>query len=95
MTTQNKQELIKAVIAVLETTIKVDEQPQLQKNTESTCTEMLTVKECSKIVSGLSEHTVRKWVAQNKLPHFRAGEGNRGKILIPKTALLEFLQITV
>lgn len=94
MTIQNKQELIKAVIAVLENTIKVDEQPQLPKNSESTRAEMLTVKECSQVVSGLSEHTIRKWVAQNKLPHFRAGEGQHGKILIPKVALLEFLQIT-
>lgn len=94
MTMQNKQELIKTVIAVLETTIKVDEQPQPPKNFESTCAEMLTVKECSQAVSGLSEHTVRKLVAQNKIPHFRTGEGKRGKILIPKAALLEFLQIT-
>lgn len=93
MTMQNKQELIKTVVAILQTTIEVDEQ-QPQKNTDSSPVTMLTIKECSQLISGLSEHTVRKLVAQNKLPHFRAGEGNRGKILIPKTALLEFLQIT-
>ncbi|MCM1276815.1 MAG: helix-turn-helix domain-containing protein [Lachnospiraceae bacterium] len=54
--------------------------------------EMLTIKECAQQVSGLSEHTVRQLVLQNKLPHIRTGQGKRGKILIPKSALLEYLQ---
>ena len=93
MTMQNKQELIKAVVAILQTTIQVDEQ-QPQKNIDSTPVTMLTIKECSQLINGLSEHTVRKLVAQNKIPYFRTGEGKRGKILISKAALLEFLQIS-
>ena len=93
MTMQNKQELIKTVVAILQTTIQVDEQ-QPQKNIDSTPVTMLTIKECSQLINGLSEHTVRKLVAQNKIPYFRTGEGKRGKILISEAALLEFLQIS-
>ena len=93
MTMQNKQELIKTVVAILQTTIQVDEQ-QPQKNIDSAPVTMLTIKECSQLINGLSEHTVRKLVAQNKIPYFRTGEGKRGKILISKAALLEFLQIS-
>lgn len=54
--------------------------------------EMLTIKECAQQISGLSEHTVRQLVLQNKLPHIRTGQGKCGKILIPKSALLEYLK---
>lgn len=56
--------------------------------------EMLTVKECTEAVSGLSEHTVRLLVAQKKIPFIRTGQGKRGKILINKAALLDYLEIT-
>ena len=52
--------------------------------------ELLTVRECAEFVNGLSECTVRQLVAQGKLPHIRSGAGKRGKILIPKSALLEY-----
>lgn len=54
--------------------------------------EMFTIKECVQQIGGLSEHTVRQLVLQNKLPHIRTGQGKRGKILIPKSALLEYLK---
>ena len=53
--------------------------------------EMLTIKECSETVKGLSEHTVRQLVAQDKIPYIRTGQGKRGKILISRSALLEYL----
>lgn len=52
--------------------------------------EMLTIKECSEAVKGLSEHTVRQLVAQEKIPYIRTGQGKRGKILISRAALLEY-----
>ncbi|MDE6133760.1 MAG: helix-turn-helix domain-containing protein [Oscillospiraceae bacterium] len=52
---------------------------------------MLTIKECSEAVKGLSEHTVRQLVAQEKIPYIRTGQSKRGKILISRTALLEYL----
>ncbi len=54
--------------------------------------EMLTVKECCDAVKGLSENTVRKLVAQNKVKFVRTGEGKRGKILINKADLISYFQ---
>lgn len=53
--------------------------------------EMLTIKECTHVVPGLSEYTVRLWVHQNKVKYRRAGKGERGKILVSKTSLLEYI----
>ncbi len=91
MTMKTKQELIQQVVSLLNAMIEVEERqtipPQNNKQVE-----MLTIKECAQQVSGLSEHTVRQLVLQNKLPHIRTGQGKRGKILIPKSALLEYLR---
>lgn len=39
----------------------------------------------------LSEYTVRLWVHQNKVKYRRAGKGERGKILVSKNSLLEYI----
>ena len=54
--------------------------------------EILTVKECCREVKGLSENTVRKLVAQNKVKFIRTGEGRRGKILVNKADLISYFQ---
>ena len=54
--------------------------------------EILTVKECCREVKGLSENTVRKLVAQNKVKFIRTGEGKRGKILVNKADLISYFQ---
>ena len=91
MTMKTKQELIAQIAALLNEVIEVEEQaaeiiPNLQKPVE-----MLTIKECSEAVKGLSEHTIRQLVAQEKIPYIRTGQGKRGKILISRSALLEYL----
>lgn len=93
MTLKQKNTLIAEMIALLEKSIVVDEEnpkPQIC-NAQSQPLEMLTVKECSQVISGLSEHTVRQWVAQGLIPYIRTGKGKRGKILISKAALLKYL----
>ena len=93
MTIKQKNNLIAEIIALLEKSIVVDEEtpkPQIC-NAQSQPLEMLTVKECSQVISGLSEHTVRQWVAQGLIPYIRTGKGKRGKILISKAALLKYL----
>ncbi len=55
--------------------------------------EMLTIKECTEVVKGLSEHTIRQLVIQDKLPYIRTGQGKRGKILISKSALMNYLSV--
>ena len=54
--------------------------------------EMLTIKECTEVINGLSEHTVRQLVAQNKVAHIRTGQGKRGKILVNKSDLISYFQ---
>lgn len=53
--------------------------------------EMLTIKECTEAVKGVSEHTIRKLVSQGRVRFIRTGEGERGKILISKQSLLDYL----
>ncbi len=91
MTMRNKQELIQQVVNLLSAMIEVEELPSTTPPSNEQV-EMLTIKECAQQVSGLSEHTIRQLVLQNKLPHIRTGQGKRGKILVPKSALLEYLK---
>lgn len=91
MTMRNKQELIQQVVNLLNAMIEIEEQPPAPlPNNEQV--EMLTIKECAQQINGLSEHTVRQLVLQNKLPHIRTGQGKRGKILVPRSALLDYLK---
>ena len=92
MTMRNKQELIQQVVNLLNALIEVEEHPTTAPPPNNAQVEMLTIKECAQQISGLSEHTIRQLVLQNKLPHIRTGQGQRGKILIPKSALLEYLR---
>lgn len=87
---ENKTEIMAQIVALL--TQLIDENTNVTtENKSSAPVEMLTIKECTKAVSGLSEHTVRQLVAQKKIPYIRTGQGKRGKILISKAALLEYL----
>lgn len=54
--------------------------------------EMLTIKECTEVIQGLSEHTVRQLVKQDKVKAVRTGEGRNGKILVNKADLLAYFQ---
>lgn len=84
MTTFERQQLIAAITTAVETVFDSEvKQEQL--------TEMLTIHEAAQTVKGLSEHTVRQLVAQGKVPSIRTGLGVKGKILIPKAALLDYL----
>ena len=90
---ENKREIMAQIVALLTQLIGNESDTQKDKPPERTTepVEMLTIKECTQAVSGLSEHTVRQLVAQKKIPYIRTGQGKRGKILISKAALLEYL----
>jgi len=88
---KTKQELIAQIAALLNEVIDVDEQAAEVIPNPAKPVEMLTIKECSEAVKGLTEHTVRQLVAQDKIPYIRTGQGKRGKILISRAALLEYL----
>lgn len=90
MTNTKKEEIIATMSSLLEQLIG-DEPPKTEMSTAvSDTVEMLTVKECCDVVKGLNEYTVRQLVARNEIPFVRCGKGKRGKILIPKAALLAF-----
>ncbi|MCM1168116.1 MAG: helix-turn-helix domain-containing protein [Ruminococcus sp.] len=91
MTYRNKQELIKQIVDILNSMIEIDEQPTI-KTADNSPLEMLTIKECAQAITGLSEHTIRQLITQNKIPYIRTGQGKRGKILVNKSALLEYLK---
>ena len=85
---RNQQEVIDRILDLL--TELVDDAPA-NPQTKTPPMEMLTIKECTEAVKGLSEHTVRKLVAQGRVRYIRTGEGERGKILVSKQSLLNYL----
>lgn len=50
--------------------------------------EMLTIKECTDLVKGLTSNTIRKLIKRGELDYIRAGCGANGKILISKANLM-------
>ena len=95
MTKKDKQELIAQVVALLNEVIKTEEKEVKPVPEASAPVEMLMIKECTEAVKGLSEHTIRQLVNQDKISYIRTGQGNRGKILINKSSLLNYLNASV
>ncbi len=97
MTNERKEQLLDQILELM-TAVAYDRDPNevaVPETTKATAPEkvkMLTVKECTELIDGLSEHTVRMLVAQNKIKYIRTGEGVRGKILVNKTDLLNYFQ---
>ncbi len=96
MTLLKKKELISQIAQLLEQLIEAETPESAPQSvlTETQPLEMLTVKECAVLVNGLSEHTIRQLVAQDKVAFVRAGSGVRGKILVSKASLLKYLGVT-
>ncbi|MBQ7071508.1 MAG: helix-turn-helix domain-containing protein [Ruminococcus sp.] len=96
MTLLKKKELITQIAQLLEQLIEAEtpEPASCPTPLAEEPVEMLTVKECAALVNGLSEHTVRQLVAQDKVAYVRAGRGVSGKILVSKASLLKYLGIT-
>ena len=89
MTLKEKETLISQFI-VFVNNIPSGCDAQIPVATKDERVELLTVKECVKVIDGLTECTVRQLVAQGKVPHIRTGAGKRGKILVPKSALIKY-----
>ena len=88
---KDKQAIISQIVILLSQLSETeDEKPTAAVPLKDKPVEMLTVKECTEVIKGLSEHTVRQLVAQQKIPYIRTGQGKRGKILISKDALLAY-----
>ena len=64
---------------------------ETKRDTVSEPPEMLTIKECTQTVKGLSEHTVRMLISRGEPASFRTGAEKHGKILVPKSSLLDYI----
>lgn len=90
MTQMRKSEILSQILMLINEI--AEDNPASETTTEPhpDKVEMLTIKECTEVIHGLSEHTVRQLVAQGKIPYIRAGQGSRGKILINKADLIKY-----
>lgn len=90
MTNAKREEIITAMSSLLEQLVE-NEPPTAESATAPPeKVEMLTIKECTEAVKGLNEYTVRQLIARKEIPSIRTGQGKRGKILVPKAALLRY-----
>ena len=89
MTQAKKQDIIAKVTSLLSKLLDEEEIP-VASSAEHPI-EMLTIKECTREIRGLNEFTIRQLIARNEIPFVRAGQGKNGKFLIPKAALIAYL----
>lgn len=96
MNIQTKSEIITQITNLLSKLIDTEEKkPSTDTSAEDKPVEMLTVKECTKLVKGISECAVRQLVKGGKIPYIRVGRSNRGKILIKKSDILNYFNKAV
>lgn len=95
MDTAKRDRIIIKVIALLEEFIDSQESDDNiiseESDTKASTTEMLTVKECTDLIQGLTAYTVRLLASSGKISSVRAGEGKNGKILVNKSSLLDYM----
>lgn len=84
MTQERKNAIVDDIMALL---IQLTDEEAVAE-TKAKSVEMLTIKECTEVVRGLSEHTVRQLVAQGKVKYIRTGQSKHGKILVNKEDLV-------
>ena len=97
MTIAEKREIVNTIINLL-LQLTAEEEVQEQPATSSKpvkapaqSVRMLTIKECTALIEGISEHSIRMLIAQGKIKAFRTGEGVRGKYLVNKESLLSYV----
>ena len=91
MPTERTREILQQVTQLLNS---LTESESAQQETKQEKVEMLTVRECSEVIKGLNEYTVRQLIARKEIPSVRTGQGKNGKILVPKAALLSYFNGT-
>jgi len=87
MSHEKTQEILQQISILLNSLNESETTPQETKQEK---VEMLTVRECSEIIKGLNEYTVRQLIARKEIPSVRTGQGKNGKILVPKAALVAY-----
>ena len=87
MSHEKTQEILQQISMLLNSLNENETEP---KETKQEKVEMLTVRECSEVIKGLNEYTVRQLIARKEIPSVRTGQGKNGKILVPKAALVAY-----
>ena len=87
MSTERTGEILQQITVLLNSLNESETEP---KETKQERVEMLTVRECSEVIKGLNEYTVRQLIARKEIPSVRTGQGKNGKILVPKAALVAY-----
>ena len=87
MSHEKTQEILQQISILLNSLNESETEP---KETKQEKVEMLTVRECSEVIKGLNEYTVRQLIARKEIPSVRTGQGKNGKILVPKAALIAY-----
>lgn len=88
MTIEEKNEIMAQVSALLDKYVCNE---KLSNNLVDHQPVMLTIKECTEYIKGLTEHTVRLLIARGEISSIRTGEGKRGKILVLQSSLLDYI----
>ena len=93
MSNTEKKKIVDDILELLiQLTDDGTEAPVTSRESVPKPVEMLTIKECTEVIQGLSEHTVRQLVVQEKVKSVGTGEGKRGKILVNKADLVAYFQ---
>ena len=87
MSHEKTQEILQQISILLNSLNESETEP---KETKQEKVEMLTVRECSEVIKGFNEYTVRQLIARKEIPSVRTGQGKNGKILVPKAALVAY-----
>ena len=90
MTNEKKQEIIAAMTGLLEQLTESEPPKTEPSHAPEQVVEMLTIRECTEALKGLKEYSVMQLVLRKELPSIRTGQGKRGKILVPKAALMAY-----
>lgn len=86
LTVAEKQKILLKLSEILDQMTDISEPAPVHSDVP----EMLTVKECAKVIKGVTEHAVRQLVRSEKIPSIRVGNGKYGKILISKWDLVGY-----
>ena len=87
MTSEQKSLIISQISLLLDQMVDT---PEEQKAVKDGPREMLTVHECTELIKGVSDHSIRVLIAKGEIQAFRTGENGRGRILVPKSSLLAY-----
>jgi len=88
MTRDEKNAAVMKIADILEGLVE-DTPPKTAADIFEGC-EMLTVKECTEVIKGVSEHTIRVLVARGEIKSIRTGYGQKGKLLVSKKSLIDY-----